>query len=978
MGDNSMIQKLAAFVCTRPKMIILISILLLIPSALGFFATGVNYDILSYLPEDLESVTSLEILDENFQFAASSIVILEDMQSKDVVKIKQKIEEIDCVVQVLWTDSVLDISVPVDILPDIAKDLFYSKDGNATLCIIQYSTGTSDDVTLEAVEEIRSILNTQCYISGISATVKDLKNLVDSEVIIYVSIAVIVALITLAFTMETLFMPLALFYALACAVVYNMGTNFFMGEISFVSQAISAVLQLGVTMDYSIFLIDRFAEERAKTPDDLKSAMQRAVQTSYVSLFSSSMTTVFGFLALCFMSLTIGVDIGIVMAKGVLMGIVSVLIVLPAVLLQFNSILSKFKHKRLLPRFDRISAFTLRHKKVFAILLIVLIIPAYIAKDQMGIYYNIIKALPDDTPSLIALDKMKDDFDMASTHFLVLSDATPAKDVEKMLDEIEKLEGIEDILALNSILGSAIDTSVLPEIVNDLCYKDGYSLAMINSAYDAGSAEANAQVDAMRLIVEKYAPDGLATGEAVLMADLASTADSDLLLTSAISVLAILLLIMFAFKSFSIPVILVASIELAIFINQTITWIMGTEVSFIAPIVISCVQLGATVDYAILLTSRYKENLAEGMDNDTAAEKASSVAMRSVFQSALVFFTVTGSIALVCDITLISELCVMLSRGAIISAVIILFLLAPTLSIFEPLIKKTSLDWPFPDPLRRKPEKVKLPRQPRERKKATVAVAAGGVVTSVTADTQTVPENEPKRVPERRYVQPLGTVNPPPARTQTRRTTPPAYQQGMPQRPAQPVQPQSMPQRQAQPVQTQGMPQRPAQPVQTQGIPQRPVQSAQPQGMPQRQAQPIPPQGMPVRQGVPVRTAAQQQQNRAPVQGRPVPYGYYPPQPGYPQPMYPQPGYQPFMQTPQGVPQRPGQPQAMTQRPANPVPPTQQPAQPSASAQPKQEPAAYSFAQHSASQRRQRPDPFEVNPYANRPSTPKKEDTPNE
>ena len=929
---------MAAFITAHPKLIILISFLLMLPAAFGFFATGVNYDILSYLPEDLESVTSLEILDENFRFAASSIVILEDMPSKDVVKLKQKIEDIDCVAQVLWTDSVLDISVPVDILPDIAKDVFYSKNGNATLFIVQYSTGTSDDITLQAVKEIRGILNEQCFISGISAAVADVKNLVESEAIFYVAIAVAVALITLAFTMETLFMPLALFYALAVAVVYNMGTNFFMGEISFVSQCIAAVLQLGVTMDYSIFLIDRFEEEKIKTPENKTSAMQRAIKTSFVSLLSSSLTTVFGFLALCFMSLTIGIDLGIVMAKGVVLGIASVLIVLPAVLLQFDSVLSKFKHKRLLPKFDKISDFTLRHKKVFVILFIVLIIPSFIAKDQMGIYYNVIKGLPDDTPSLIALDKMKNDFDMASTHFLVLPDSTPAKDVEKMMKEIEQLEGIEDVLALNTLLGSAIDTSILPEIVNDLCYKDGYSLAMINSVYDAGSAEANQQVNAMRYIVEKYSPDGLATGEAVLMADLAATADRDLVITSAISILAILVLIMLAFKSLSIPLILVMAIELAIFINQTITWIMGTEVSFIAPIVISCVQLGATVDYAILITSRYKENLAAGLDNDSAAKKASADAMRSVFQSAIVFFTVTGSLALVSDITLITEMCVMLARGALISAAVIMLLLAPTLSTCESFIKKTSRDWPFPDPLRRKPERVKIEKPARRQKKIPAAAGVG----------QTGDENaEPKRIPERRYVQPLGTVTPPSSTKQAHKQPPlpnmPMPGQGWPQGPAQPRPPQGMPPRPAQPIPPQGMPQRPAQPIPGQGMPQRPAQPIPPQGMPQRPAQPIPGQGMPqnpaFRPGVPVRTAQKHAQGNTgtPVQ-QPMPQGfyppYYPPYPGAMQPPAPPEGQQPRR-------------------------PSQQPPVPNGKPQ---NPPRFS------------PNPYEVNPYVNKPFNGKKED----
>ncbi len=963
-----MIQKLAAFVTKHPKLIILVSFLLLIPSAIGFFATGVNYDILSYLPEDLESVTSLEILDKNFQFAASSIVILEDMPSKDVVKVKQEIEKLDCVVQVLWTDSVLDISVPVSILPDIAKDVFYSNNENSTMFIVQYSTGTSDDVTIEAVKTIRSILNEQCFISGISAAVADIKTLVEKEAIFYVAIAVIVALITLAFTMETLFMPLALFAALACAVVYNMGTNFFFGEISFVSQCIAAVLQLGVTMDYSIFLIDRYAEELLITPDDRISAMQRAIKTSFVSLSSSSLTTVFGFLAMCFMSLTIGLDLGIIMAKGVLMGIASVLIVLPAILLQFHSVLSKFKHKRLLPKFDRISKFTMKHKKVFSILFAVLILPSFIAKDQMGIYYNIIKGLPSDTPSLIALDKMKEDFDMASTHFILLPDTTPAKDVEKMMSEIEKLEGIEDVLALNTILGSAIDTSILPEIVKDLCYKDGYSLAMINSAYDAGSVEANIQVNEMRQIVAQYSDGGLATGEAVLMGDLAATADSDLILTSAISIIAILLLIMIAFKSVSIPVILVMSIELAIFINQAITWIMGTNVSFIAPIVLSCVQLGATVDYAILFTSRFKENLAAGMSKDEAAEKASSLSMRSIFQSALVFFTVTGSLALVSDITLITEMCVMLARGSLISAVVIMFLLPPTMSLFEDIIKKTSKDWPVPTGLNRK--KVKEFPQPVLRRKAVTPAAA-------VVQQQNM---QPQRPPERRYVQPIGTVNPPSSRMQMRAASynPQTQQQGVPVVPPQGVPvvhyPQAAPgmQPQGTPIPVQGMPVRMQGQMQQQGIPPRPMPA---QETPPKMASGVPahPQAATQQQGVSVKIAARPMQQPGipimPPQGYPVspqgvpvrtaqaPTGYYPPYPSYP----------PHPQT--NVPQQPTINQKNTQSANQPI----QPQRPST------QPTVTRSTEEINARRRSKfralpPDPFEVNPYAKKKYPQQKEE----
>ena len=975
-----MIQKLAAFVTKHPKLIILVSFLLLIPSAIGFFATGVNYDILSYLPEDLDSVTSLEILDKNFQFAASSIVILEDMPSKDVVKVKQEIEKLDCVVQVLWTDSVLDISVPVSILPDIAKDVFYSNNGNSTMFIVQYSTGTSDDVTLEAVKTIRSILNEQCFISGISAAVADIKTLVEKEAIFYVAIAVIVALITLAFTMESLFMPLALFAALACAVVYNMGTNFFFGEISFVSQCIAAVLQLGVTMDYSIFLIDRYEEELLVTPDDRISAMQRAIKTSFVSLSSSSLTTVFGFLAMCFMSLTIGLDLGIIMAKGVLMGIASVLIVLPAILLQFHSVLSKFKHKRPLPKFDRISKFTMKHKKVFSILFAVLILPSFIAKDQMGIYYNIIKGLPSDTPSLIALDKMKEDFNMASTHFLLLPDTTPAKDVEKMMTEIEKLEGIEDVLALNTILGSAIDTSILPEIVKDLCYKDGYSLAMINSVYDAGSAEANAQVNEMRQIVAQYSDGGLATGEAVLMGDLAATADSDLILTSAISIIAILLLIMIAFKSVSIPVILVMSIELAIFINQAITWIMGTNVSFIAPIVLSCVQLGATVDYAILFTSRFKENLAAGMSKDEAAEKASSLSMRSIFQSALVFFTVTGSLALVSDITLITEMCVMLARGSLISAVVILFLLPPTMSLFEDIIKKTSKNWPLPAVI---PAGIAVEKTARfNKRRFSNPAAAAPVKAKKSADEPTA---EHKRPPERRYVQPIGTVNPPSKRMQMRSA---AYGQTpvAPQQP--PVYPPMQP-----PVQTpmgHGFPPAPPQakpdrpPVTAQGIPARPQAAASEPFVPF--TPPVQPPVVPPVYGPGVPPMPQQNipaQPQMPQKGVPVRIA----QPGIPQgfPAAPPTGFVPVQEVPVNVPPYPQQPQdaavQFNRRP--PMPQKATAAEPQPVSRPVQTPPPAAAQNRSTEEinarRRSRfqalpPDPFEVNPYANKKPMQPKED----
>ena len=688
-----MIEKTARFIAGHPKTIFIVASLLLIPSFFGYISTFVNYDIMSYLPDSIESVQGEDMLDKEFGLAANAFLVIDDMSAKDVVKVKNEIAGIEGVSNVTWVDDIADISIPQSMLPDALTDIFFANEGKSTLLMIQFEQGSATNSTMSAIKEIRTKLNKQCFLSGMSAIITDTKDLSDSEAPKYIVIAVVLALIALSFTMDSWVLPLVLLTALGYAVVYNLGTNIVMpGGISYITQSVAAILQLGVTMDYSVFLMDRFNEEQKNT-DDKTEAMARAVSSTFVSLAGSSLTTIFGFLALCFMSLTLGFDIGIVMAKGVVFGVITVVVVLPAFLLLFYKPIYRFRHKRIIPSFRHINKFVIRHRKVIAIIFIALIVPSYIAKSAVPLDYVISNALPEQLDSVQALNKLKGDFNMATTHFVIIDDSVPSGKVSEMIDEFEAVDGVSGIISLNSFVGPAISEDMLPDAIRDICFKNGKQLMMVNSVYTPSSDEENEQVDILTGILKKYDPSGYLTGEGAMSKDLIAVTDKDFKVTSIISIAAIFLLIAVIFKSVSVPVLLVAGIELAIFINLALSLVTGADVSFIAPTIISCVQLGATVDYAILMTTRFREELRRGHGRLEAMQIAAEASDKSIFQSALVFFSATFGVYCVCNIEIVKSICSMLARGALVSGLVIIVFLPALLTCFEGIIAKTSHGW---------------------------------------------------------------------------------------------------------------------------------------------------------------------------------------------------------------------------------------------------------------------------------------------
>lgn len=686
-----MIQKIAKWEACHPKLVITFAVLLLIPAVIGFLSTGVNYDILSYLPEDLESVQGNGVLDKTFHNAGMSIVIVEDMPVKYTTALKEEIAKVEGVSTALWVDD-LTGDMPAEVLPDQIREIFYSADGSKTMLLVQYDSASSTDDILQAVKQIKRLCNEKTFISGMTAITEDTKEIADEQAPIYVTVAVLLALVVMSFMMESWILPLVILLALGIAILYNMGTNFFLGQISFITQAIAAVLQLGVTMDYSIFLMDRYTEERTKYTDRTD-AMAVAVSKSFTALIGSSLTTVFGFVALCFMQLSLGFDLGFVMAKGVVFGILTVILVLPELILLLEKHINKYKHRSILPSFKRTNRFVFKHKAVFAVLFVILLIPSYIVQKNADVYYNMDKALPDHLVSIQGLNSLKKDFNMASTQFVIVDDTLPAGKLMQMENEVESLDGIASVLAYNTILGPAIPDSIIPDELLEICKKDGKQMIMVNSAYGAATDELNTQLTQMENIVKRYDENALITGEGALTKDLITTTDRDFLVTSILSVAAIFILIAICFKSVSLPILLVLSIELAIWINLSFATMMGTEISFVSPTVINCVQLGATVDYAILLTTRFREEIQLGRPKKDAILNAMDAAERSILQSASVFFAATFGVYMICDISLIKGICALLARGSVISALVIIFFLSPILYLCEGVINKTTYGW---------------------------------------------------------------------------------------------------------------------------------------------------------------------------------------------------------------------------------------------------------------------------------------------
>ena len=685
-------KKIASWEVRHPKLVVLIALLLLIPSAIGFLRTKVNYDLFSYLPDELESVQGEQILDETFHNAGMSIVITNGMSPKETKELKKKIGKVDHVSQVLWVDSFADISIPEEILPDLIQNVFYSADGEKTMMLVQYDLAGSSDEVLDAIEEIKGLLNQQTYLSGLTVIIEDIREITEHEAFLYVAVAVVLALAVMALLMESWLLPLVLVMALGIAVAYNMGTNFMKVSISFLTQCVAAVLQLGVTMDYSIFLMDRYEEEKERF-DTREDAMVEAVGQSFAALAGSSLTTFFGFASLCFMQLTLGFDIGFVMAKGVILGVITVLLVLPSILLLMDDKIQRYKHRSLKPNFHGINGFVGRHRKIFVLLFLLLLLPSFLLQKKLPVYYNMDRALPSDLNSLQGLEILKKDFHMACTHFVIIDDDLPAGDIIDMEKQLGELDGVSMVLSYNSVVGPAIPDSILPENLLEICKKDGKQLLMVNSDYGAGTTQITNQLRQMEEILKKTDPTAIITGEGAITQGLIDTTDVDFKVTGWLSIIAIFILIALVFRSVSLPVILVLAIKLAIWINLSISTITGSVSSFVDATCINCIQLGATVDYAILLTTRFREEL-QIHPPEEAIQKAADVAESSIFQSAAVFFMATFGVYLVCDINIARNMCALLARGAIISELVIIFFLSPLLCTLEPLIARATMNWP--------------------------------------------------------------------------------------------------------------------------------------------------------------------------------------------------------------------------------------------------------------------------------------------
>lgn len=670
-------------------LILILSIVLLIPSAIGYFNTRVNYDILSYLPDEIETMKGQEILKDDFGIGAFSLCVVEGMENKDVVALERKIEEVPHVKQVVWYDTIADLSLPMEVLPKEIYEVFNNDDTDSTLMAVLYDTGMSEDETMDAVKEIRKLADGQCFVSGMSAVITDIKDLSDKEVPIYVLIAVILAIVVLSLTMDSAVVPVFFLLSIGMAIIYNLGTNIMKGEISYVTQALAAVLQLGVTMDYSIFLWHSYEEECANT-DDHKEAMANAITNTITSVVGSSITTVAGFVALCFMSFTLGLDLGIVMAKGVVFGVIGCVTILPSMILIFDKAVQKTRHRAVIPDLGRIAGWVVRHYKWFIAAFVIILFPALYGYTHTDVYYDLAGTLPKDLPSIVANQKLEDSFDMNATHIYLIDSSLPTKDVVKMIDEVNEVDGVKATIGLEAILGAGFPKEMLPSDLLKVVQNDEYELLMVSSEYAVASDEVNAQCDKLDEILDKYDTKGMLIGEAPCTKDLINITNEDFARVSAVSIVAIFVIIFFVFKSISLPIILVAVIEFAIFINMGIPAYTGTVLPFIASIVIGTIQLGATVDYAILMTNKYKNARYDGLEKKEAITQALQGSIQSIIVSALSFFSATFGVGVYSNIDMISSLCILMSRGAIISMFVVIFILPSMFMIFDKVIIKTS------------------------------------------------------------------------------------------------------------------------------------------------------------------------------------------------------------------------------------------------------------------------------------------------
>lgn len=668
--------------------ILIISILLLIPAGLGYVNTRVNYDVLTYLPEDIETMQGQDILVKDFGTGAFSMFIVDGMEDKEVSALKAKIENVEHVQKVLWYDSLADISMPKSMIPKDVYEVFNSDTG--TMMAIFFDEGTSSDGTMDAIGEIRKLAGKQCFLSGMSAIVTDTKNLAEKETPLYVLIAVVLAVIVLGLTMDSYFIPLLFMLSIGMAIVYNLGSNYFFGEISYITKALAAVLQLGVTLDYSIFLMHSYEEQQVRYNGDKERAMAHAISQTFSSVIGSSVTTVAGFIALCFMTFTLGMDIGVVMVKGVILGVIACVTILPSMILCCDKWIMKTMHKPFLPDIGKISDKVTKRYMIYVILFLVLLFPAIYGNNHTAVYYNLDETLPKDLPSIIANEKLKKDYDMNTTHMILVDSSVESADVAKMIDKMDDVDGVKWALGLDALIGPAIPQDMIPNSVTDMLKNDKYQLLLVNSEYKVASDELNAQIKDLNKILHKYDKGGMLIGEGPLTADLIDITDTDFKTVSMVSIGIIFVIILILFKSISLPVILVGVIEFAIFVNMGIPYYTGTKLPFVASIVIGTIQLGSTVDYAILMTTRYKRERnhgAEKYDSITTAHRASA---QSIMVSALSFFAATIGVGLYSNIDMISSLCILMARGAIISMIVVIFVLPSMFMVFDKVIVKTS------------------------------------------------------------------------------------------------------------------------------------------------------------------------------------------------------------------------------------------------------------------------------------------------
>ena len=686
-----MVIKFGKWLTRHKAVVLIIAFLLLIPATIGYVSTRINYDLLSYLQNSLETVSGQDTMVDEFGMGAFSMIVVEDMEKKDIVALKEKLKKVNHVEDVIWYDDAMDITVPTEMLPDKLREGLFN--GNATMMIALFDNTTSADSTMDAITEMRGIVKKQAFISGMSGVVTDIKNLAMAEMPIYVVVAAVLSLLILLLTMDSLVTPVIFLLGIGMAIVYNMGTNMVFGEISYITQALTAILQLGVTMDYSIFLLESYEANKVRYDGDKNRAMAHAISNTFTSVTSSSVTTIAGFAALCFMTFKLGMDLGLVMAKGVIIGVIVCLTVLPALILCFDKAIDKTTHKNLIPNLDGLSKKIVKGWPVVLVLFLVLLGPAMYGNSNYEIYYDIAGALPQSLDSAVANKKLEEKFNMNSTHIVLMKNGMASKEKSEMLKKIEDVKGVKWALGIDSFKGVSIPSSMIPKKLESKLKSDNYEIAFVCSDYKAATDEVNSQIADINKIVKKYSKDSMVIGEAPLTKDLQDVTDIDLVNVNYVSVAAIFLIILITFKSILIPVILVMVIEFAIFLNMSVPFYTHESLPFVASIVIGTIQLGATVDYAILMTSRYhKERVVRRKSKKEAIDIAHKTSIKSIMISGMCLFASTFGVTMSSSIDMIKSICTLLSRGAVISTIVVILVLPAMLTVFDKWICKTTWD----------------------------------------------------------------------------------------------------------------------------------------------------------------------------------------------------------------------------------------------------------------------------------------------